>query len=473
VIFRPIRWAVGTELPLWVPVCVCTLSLGVLVPARAPAVTPVAAVRDGASYAPAGPFALVGTARRDVATVRRISLRGVAPVASKGFRAPSGQIAGLPLLSGSQARSAALFTSISEGFDPERVVATQSFAADGAGPLTPIEPLRPLGDSGPHPVRLSVDGARTFLTEVSADFASSSVSVREGPGPPVLVGLPAGAALDAVFAGQLVAYSQQVPGEEEEFGPGRVVLARWRTGEVVRSVRVRGGVDALAIDSTGRIVIGEDHGGEILDVLPGRAGTRRLTRSGHDPVLAGSTVIAVRDGHREGDQRLIAISAAGAVRAFGVPATEISRVVADPVHVLWGANGCVLSAFVGEPVRGGVAAGPCPRSQLFFDDELSGRADRHGRVALLLRCVSAAPSGCRGNVRLRGDGGYVATPQARFRIPVGARRLVRVTLGSRARRVLLRGSDAPFEIDAATTDPGGRVSRLFDAVGLHRGELHR
>ncbi len=449
------------------------LSFLLLAAPSAEAVVPLADVRDedAVTVAVGLSEALLGSARRGTALVRGVPLDG-GPAAVRGtFVAPSGQLARLPLLGASAERSVALFTAVSKAFDPERVVGAQEFAAAPGATLAPLEPLRLVGETDARPLKIQVDADRTFSTAVSADFSGAAITIREPGGAPIPVAIPPGAELDAVFAGDLVAYAVSVAGQSDEVGPQRLVLARWSTGEVVRSVRVGRGIDSLALTAAGRVVIGEDRGGGISDVLPGRSGVRRLTGSAHDPVLAGETVIAVRDGRLEGDQRLVAITPQGRLRAFGVPTTELSVLRANATHVTWVANGCLLGARVSEPARVAIAPGRCPRAQLFFDDELAGRVDRLGRVGLRLRCVSAPPPGCRGTVRLLGDGGYSATARAPFRIPSGARRTVRVALAARARRTLLREGDGLFGIDGRTTDPAGRVTRLIDSVGLNRGRL--
>ncbi len=78
---------------------------------------------------------------------------------------------------------------------------------------------------------------------------------------------------------------------------------------------------------------------------------------------------------------------------------SIDALVADERRVLWQANGCVLTAATDAAAATAPAAGPRPRSELFFDGEPGERADRRGRVAALLRRVAAAALGCRGTVR--------------------------------------------------------------------------
>ena len=458
------------SMPVFAAVVLSLLAAG---PARA--AVPLVAVPPDTSLdlAVAGPELLLGTARKESGTVRGFSFAGGAPVMRARFRAPTGLIADVPRLAASLERIEVVFGAISERFAPERVVGRQRFGGLPGAALGPLESFAQVGADDPRPAGLAVDGPRTFTTTVDADFSSAAVSVSEAGRSQTAVALPEGAALGARFAGELVAYTQTVPGQDEEVEAQGLVVARWRSGEIVRRVRIRAGIESLALAPNGRVVVGVDRGGGLVDVLPGRAGVRRLTSNGAEPVLAGDTVIARREGRREGDQRLIAISPGGRVRGFGVPAASIVGVRADAEHVAWLANGCVLTATPEAPAQAGIDAGPCPRAELFFDDELSGKSDRSGRVALRVRCVSAPSAGCRGTIRRIGDGGYAATPRARLQIAAGSTRDVRVRLGARARRVLRRERDALFGVDMLATDAADRTSRSLDAVGVNRGSLQR
>jgi len=137
------------------------------------------------------------------------------------------------------------------------------------------------------------------------------------------------------------------------------------------------------------------------------------------------------------------------------------------------ANGCVLTAPTAAPAATAPAAGPCPRSELFFDDELGGRADRRGRVAVLLRCVAAAAPGCRGTVRLLDDvakRSVAASTVVRFRIPAGERRRLVVRLTRRGRARVARDGGDLLTLSATAVDPAGRRTVLRDGIGV---SLHR
>ena len=113
------------------------------------------------------------------------------------------------------------------------------------------------------------------------------------------------------------------------------------------------------------------------------------------------------------------------------------------------------------------AAGPCPRSELFFDDELGERADRRGRVAVLLRCVAAAAPGCRGTVRLLDDSGgraVAASTVARFQIPAGQRRRLAVRLTRRGRALVGRdgGDLLTLSTTAVAADGAARRHRRLE-----------
>ena len=118
------------------------------------------------------------------------------------------------------------------------------------------------------------------------------------------------------------------------------------------------------------------------------------------------------------------------------------------------------------------AAGPCPRSELFFDDELGGRLDRRGRVAVLLRCVAAASAGCRGTVRLLDDVAtrpVAASTVVRFRIPAGQRRSLMLRLTRRGRASVTRNGGALLTLSATAVDPAGRRTVLRDGIGVSPG----
>ena len=158
--------------------------------------------------------------------------------------------------------------------------------------------------------------------------------------------------MGAVFAGDLVAYTERGPGQEEDAIGRRLVVAEWRTG-------VRRGVTDLpesiqqhALRPDGRVALTQDTLPGIYDVPLGgrpRLVTRRTPAFDHDLVFAGEHLVFVEN------DRLHVLDPDGRVRGFGVPTEEFGGFVADERRVLWTANGCLLVADVTEPVAGAPA----------------------------------------------------------------------------------------------------------------------
>jgi hypothetical protein len=96
---------------------------------------------------------------------------------------------------------------------------------------------------------------------------------------------------------------------------------------------------------------------------------------------------------------------------------------------------------------------------------------RSRRVPFILRCIAAAPAGCRGTVRLRDEEGAAASSPVRFRIPVGRRRRIVARVTPRAYRAALREGregigGSFFVVEATAVDPAGRRSVLSDGYGV-------
>jgi hypothetical protein len=343
----------------------------------------------------------------------------------------------------------------------------QPFSGAPPGPWSALAPLRQHVDDRFHPAWHEVDGDTLFTSEVRADVGRVRVVVREGAGEPRTVDLPEGV-LQTAFAGDFVAFAVAVPGQPADDEPRRLVVQNWRTRAQTATAVAREGIEHFDVRADGRAVISEDGGG--LLALEGSSRWRRLTRDGVAPAFAGDRIVFVDPGSREGDQRLRIVEPGGRVRAFGVPTSRIDQFRTDGARVLWSANGCLLVADVAASAAAEPGPGACVRSELFLDDAGPSPAlDRRRRVPLTLRCIAAAPPGCRGTLRLRlaDDPSREAARPLRFRIPAGrsqrlAPRLTR--LGYRAAIAEARAGlgGAALEVDAVAVDPAGRRSRLRD-----------
>lgn len=287
----------------------------------APAATPLvrATGEDGVALALAGDAALYTRPTERRLELRAVPVTGGSPVTRLAFQAPEGTFEITPRLAAS-AQVAAL-TVITE--DDESTVATfQAFLGPPAGLLAPLGPLTATEPTVFIPALHAVDGPRVFTTEIRGDLRRARMIVREPGAEPSEVPLPQSGLYSAVFAGDLVAYAVPAPGQPGDDEPRRLVVAEWRTGRRLAVVRIRGGVESLALASDGRVIVGEDGGG-LVEVAPGAGGVRRLSRVGTGPVLAGRTVVARREAASDGRVTLLAIGPDRRVRRFGVPAASI------------------------------------------------------------------------------------------------------------------------------------------------------
>lgn len=347
------------------------------------------------------------------------------------------------------------------------LASAELLSGPASGPLAPLGPVVSSRGSGMLPVATHVDADRLIETRIRADLGRVDHRVHEPGREPLAVALPEGSYV-AAFAGDLLAYTRRGPGQPAGDEDRVLVVAEWRTGVTRTRTAVPGGIESVDLAADGSALVGEDGGG-VLEVAPGRAGMRRISRNGLLPQFAGRAAVYLRSGPREGDDRLAIAAPGAAPRPFGVPSARIESFATDERRVVWTANGCVLTAPLDAPAAAAPDPGPCPRSELHFDDELSQRVGRDGRVPLLLRCVAAAPPGCVGRVELRSERER-GLGAARFTIPAGTRRRVVVRLGrkgvARVRRESRDGFGGLLTVRAVSLDPEGRRSVLRDWLGV-------
>ena len=407
----------------------------------------VASVSGDDSWALAGDAILHARVRG-----RTLEVRDGAKVVHR-FEAPEGRIS-LAKLEASR-DLAALIVSTEKRESGRR--GEHLFAGPPAGPWGALAP------SDYFPGWQQVDGPNLFVMEVREDYQDFRWVVREPGAEPRRLDLPKEAIM-AVFTGDVVAYPLPERGQPEDDEPRRLVVRNWRTGEQRFTARIREGIEALDVRADGRVVLNEDGGG-ILEVRDGRV--RRLTRSGVQPQYAGDRIVYVRHAGREGDERLKVLEPDGRVRAFGIPTAEVKGLVTDGERVLWSANGCLLVASVGGSAAREPGPGPCPRSELFLDRGEGAAMRPDGRVPLTLRCIAAAPSGCRGTVRVALMDPSPPGPDSTtvgFRIPAGRSQRLAPRLSARARRAAAR--DGAAVVKAVAVDPAGRRSVLEDGYWI-------
>ena len=169
-------------------------------------------------------------------------------------------------------------------------------------------------------------------------------------------------------------------------------------------------ITPVALKPDGTVLTGE---GNVFAWTPGLA-PRHLTNRDAKADFAGAEVVfADEHGPRMGGRHL------------GAPTESARELAADDRHVLWTANGCLLSADVTDPDTGPPARGPCPRSEIA---ERSRSQPLTRTLKVRLRCVYA-PSRCRGTIRLMGT-------TRRFAVAAGHTGTVRVPLTAAAFRTL-------------------------------------
>lgn len=428
----------------------------------------LARIDDDAGFALAGDAALVARARGRILVARAIPLSGAGPASDVfRFEAPEGAVPS-PRLDASSLRAGLVVTTEDDG---SSLRAAQSFAGPATGPWEALTPLRELQRDEFFPAWNQVDGETLFTTELRGDLREIRFVVREPGAEPREVDLPP-EVIETVFAGDLVAYAVPVKGQPSDDEPRRLVVRNWRTAEQRSTAVIREGIESIDLRPDGRVVVNDDGGG-LIELRDGTT-QRRLTRTGIAPAYVGDRIVFVRQAEREGDERLAVVEPGGRVRAFGVPTARIQGFAVDGSRVLWRGNGCLLVADVTARAAADPGRGPCPRSELFLDDYGGSPVlDRSRRVPLTLRCIAAAPPGCRGTVRLQfadGPAGNASAP-LRFRIPAGRSRRLAPRLTRRAYRAAIREArqgmgGAALVVYATAVDPSGRRSRLSDGYAV-------
>ncbi len=331
----------------------------------------------------------------------------------------------------------------------------QAFSGPAAGPWTALGPRSRIFRDN-NPIAAQVDGDRLFVTEWRGELENVGVTAYTPDPFDVPFYSPVDAAT-AHFAGDLVAYTTAVPGEEDDseephYGGRRLILRDWRTGQNLATADFPGFFDPTAVAADGRVtgIVRDDRvpSGTYL-YTPG--GTpRRIGPQGVPPIFAGDAVAYVNwtDGVRVVERN-------GRTRPVGPPTASGGVLAADARHILWNAHDCLLVAGLTDGPASDPGAGPCPRSELKFIPLRSQKLDH--RVTTAYRCV-AAPKRCAGTVTVKGS----TTPQ-RYAIAPGTRGDIPLVVPDKTLRTAkrtgyveytLRTSDGQRAHDSVSVAPG-------------------
>jgi hypothetical protein len=301
------------------------------------------------------------------------------------------------------------------------------------------------------PVDVDVDGGRLLVAELRYPRFQTRLRVLEPGAEPVRLLSPGSRPFPPLaLAGDHVAFT----------GERRVSVVDRRSGTTEASLRLGRfeSVGDLDLAPDGRLVAEVD--GRLLSVAPGTAeavlpGSAGLALSA--PRFAGAGIGALELTPVDAKRPVVFDPGAAAPRVLGTPSTAFGEFAADDRGFAWIANGCVLYAPAGGAPATEPPEGPCPRSEVVFEETdqiLHGR-----RIRIAVTCIAAPAAGCRGSVMLR-DGRIAG--RGRFSVPAGATQVVDVVLhrsaARRVRRTLKREGDA-FLLLAADV-PGGRVPNL-------------
>ena len=165
--------------------------------------------------------------------------------------------------------------------DTSDFAAAQVFSGPALGPWAPLTPMNRLSENFVLPWQHQVEGERVFTSEIRGSLENNVVVVRD-PEPRDLA-LP----YTAVFAGDLVAYTERAPGQDEDAIGARLVVAEWRTGFRRGVTDLPEPIEHLALRPDGRVALTLADSGGIFEVRPGTAPRRVFRRAtGYDEPLA-------------------------------------------------------------------------------------------------------------------------------------------------------------------------------------------
>lgn len=409
--------------------------------------TPLAPAPN-AGFALAGDHALLAHVEQHRLRVSAVPLSGGAPRPVFAFDGPAGARISLRLAASAQRAAATI-----EVEDRRQVTTLQMVTGPALGPWTAVAPATA---DPPFPLEQRVDGDRVFTTEVRGRSRETAVVVRD-PDPHDLP-LQGIEATFAPFAGELMAYPTNVPGEPDWLGR-RLVIADWRTAAVRRTVDFPDVLHRFALRADGRAAVIVDDPGALYDLRPGQS-PKRYRVDADDLQFAGDHLVFTGD---DGDRPRV-LDPDGTIRPLGPPTRSLRDLDTGDAHVLWIANDCLLVAPVTARATDPPGPGPCSRGEIAVAN-MRGAPKLARTVPAPLRCVTA-PTRCKGTVNLvwtRGDTVRTrvrVTAGTRFSIPSGRTHTVRIRLsnaGLRRLRVHLRRHRRATLAVEPVSDGGARV----------------
>ena len=280
------------------------------------------------------------------------------------------------------------------------------------------------------PVSASADADRLLLDEVRLrPLGSRSRVLGPGTDEPVPWG---GVMLESALSGERVAFVGSRSGISRARIDHLFVIAR-RTGAVEASAKLRPDEDIeggdLDLAPDGRAVAAVD--GTLLTVAPGVAPARRPGGFAA-PRFSGAGLAALQSG-RFDTRAPVVLDPGAPARALDIASADVEGFDADGAGAAWIANGCVRYAPRDSGPPAEPPAGPCPRAEVVHeegDQVLRGR-----RLRVLITCIAAPASGCRGTALLGRRGRY---GRGAFAVAAGKRRTIEVRVTDRGMRLVRR-----------------------------------
>jgi hypothetical protein len=350
----------------------------------------------------------------------------------------------VPALVASPIRAAVL----ERTFENERF---QAFAGSPAGPFNALGPPSSLEDFDARITDIQIDGDQIYLHGLTG--------IRDVAGHPVTPDLTVAETIGARFAGNLQAYTTNVPGEDE-YTKRRFIIREVATGSVRVLADLPYSVASFDLRPDGRAVL--NVGDDIYDVPPG--GPPSAVAKGTGARIAGERIVFAR-----GLNGLYVRDPDGTVRPIGVPTHTLGAFTTNDDRVAFSANNCVYVTNTHDARISRIPRSPCARMEL---EQMTLRTVPLRRtIKMRLRCI-AGP--CSGTVDLRSEyrPGILNRP-AHFTIPAGHLEHVTVHLSTYGLKTL-RGDARRDELgfpgaDVFTVDDAGvRVKVPGDGLVFYR-----
>ena len=393
-----------------------------------PGVVPVARATEGTEVALSGTQLLMGrSARRGVRLLSAPADGGAARTLFS--RAAPGRRRLLVMNDLDASPERVVFSLVAFNPATEGIVGSSVWAGPPGGPFAPL--VRRRGGAW-IPVYVQASGTDVAVTENRPNGDVARHSVFPLAGGPVTLRIPP-KIQHVELAGSLVAFVE---------GERRLLVRDWTSG--VDRMRHRAGAEVAGFDlsADGRVLLHlpRKEGLELLDASGAvtRVGTGGMVAADHVRLAGGHALLRL-GAYVDADSHVAVIDlATGRRRRLSPPSLDLGSeeapLASDGNLVAWTANGCAFAAPVTAPASRIVPPGPCPRAEIYFEDDQPERLQ--GRTARVrLRCVTAPGPGCRGTIRLE-----LERPlgKVRYLIPAGRRETVRIRLTDRGLAALER-----------------------------------